>query len=98
MGYLVAGIIIGPYTPPGILITDITNIKTISELGVIFLMFSLGLEFSFHKLSRVGFSAGVAGLFEVILMVVIGFAAGKLMGWSWYDVCFFGQQLPFLPV
>src|SRR5579872_4622346 len=66
LGYLIAGIIVGPYTPPHVLVTDIPNIQILSELGVIFLMFSLGLEFSFHKLTRVGFSAGISGTLEVI--------------------------------
>jgi CPA2 family monovalent cation:H+ antiporter-2 len=93
LGYLVAGIIVGPYTPPHALLTDIPNIKILSELGVIFLMFSLGLEFSFHKLARVGFSAGITGLFEVILMTLLGFAVGKLIGWSFYDSLFLGAAL-----
>lgn len=93
LGYLVAGIIIGPYTPPGLLVTDVNNIKTLSELGVIFLMFSLGLEFSFHKLLRIGVSAGIIGIFEVVLMVGLGFASGKLMGWSNYDCLFLGSAI-----
>lgn len=93
LGYLVAGIIIGPYTPPGILVTDVDNIKILSELGVIFLMFSLGLEFSFHKLARVGVSAGITGFLEVALMIVMGLAAGKIMGWSFYDSLFLGAAI-----
>src|SRR4051812_23208131 len=71
LGYLVAGMIIGPYTPPYQFVTDIANIKILSELGVIFLMFSLGLEFSFHKLTRVGFSALITGLFDVSIMIFL---------------------------
>lgn len=93
LGYLIAGIIIGPYTPPGLLITDLTNIKIISELGVIFLLFFLGLEFSFHKLTRVGFSASITGLFEVVLMIVLGFITGKCLGWSIYDSLFLGAAI-----
>lgn len=93
LGYLVAGVIIGPYTPPGIWVTDVANIKIISELGVIFLLFSLGFEFSFHKLTRVGFSAGITGIFEVIVMIVIGFLTGKLIGWSSYDSLFLGSAI-----
>ena len=50
LGYILAGVIIGPHTPPFPLIEDEETIKTLSELGVIFLMFSLGLEFSLRKL------------------------------------------------
>lgn len=93
LGYLIAGIIIGPYTPPYALVHDLASIKTLSELGVIFLMFSLGLEFSFHKLAKVGFSSSITGLFEVVLMLFIGFYAGKLLGWSFNDCLFLGAAL-----
>lgn len=93
LGYLVAGLIIGPHTPPHSLIRDIGNIKTLSELGVIFLMFSLGLEFSFQKLARVGFSASVTGTIEVLLMTFIGYVVGRMMGWSVYNALFLGAAL-----
>ncbi len=93
LGYLVAGVILGPYTPPYLLIKDIANIKILSELGVIFLMFYLGLEFSFQKLTRVGFSASVIGLIEVLLMFAIGYVTGILLGWSYYDSLFLGAAL-----
>lgn len=93
LGYLVAGMVIGPYTPPYRLVSDIENIKTLSELGVVFLMFSLGLEFSFQKLTKVGFSASVIGTIEVVMMVAIGFLAGWLLNWSYYDCLFLGAAL-----
>lgn len=93
LGYLVAGMIVGPYTPPHALVFDVPNIKIIAELGVIFLMFSLGLEFSFHKLIKVGFSALVTGIFEVFFLILIGFTVGKLLGWSYYDSVFLGAAL-----
>lgn len=93
LGYLLAGVIVGPYTPPHNLVSDIPNIKILSELGVIFLMFSLGLEFSFHKLKRVGFSAGITGLIETVFMLLVGLAAGRLLNWSFYDSLFLGAAL-----
>ena len=90
LGYLAAGMIIGPYTPPYGFITDETNIKIISELGVIFLMFSLGLEFSFHKLTRVGFSALITGIIDVSVMLLIGYYAGAWLGWGYHDRLFLG--------
>lgn len=93
LGYLLAGFIIGPYTPPATLITDIPNIKILSELGVIFLMFSLGLEFSFHKLKRVGFSASITGLVEVVLMLAVGLLLGLGLGWNFENSLFLGACL-----
>jgi Kef-type K+ transport system membrane component KefB len=54
LGYILAGVIIGPHTPPFALIRDEHTIRTLSELGVVFLLFALGLEFSLRKLARVG--------------------------------------------
>jgi monovalent cation:H+ antiporter-2, CPA2 family len=93
LGYLVAGIIIGPHTPPHALVSDISNIKILSELGVIFLMFSLGLKFSFHKLAQVGCSALITGIIEVILMICMGYSAGRLLHWSNHDSLFLGAAL-----
>ena len=93
LGYLVAGIIIGPYTLSHSLIIDLPNIKILSDLGVIFLMFSLGLHFSFQKLARVGFSAGLTGLFEVLAVCALGFGGGRLMGWTFYDSLFLGAAV-----
>lgn len=93
LGYLVAGVIIGPYTPPYELINDIGNIQTLSELGVIFLMFALGLEFSFQKLARIGAPAAIIGSAEVVFMIAVGYGAGRLMEWPVYDSLFLGAAL-----
>lgn len=93
LGYIIAGILIGPYTPPFQLVTDIPSIKTWAELGVIFLMFSLGLEFSFRKLIRVGGSAAITASFEVLFFVPAGYLVGKLLGWSSVDSLFLGAML-----
>ncbi len=93
LGYLVAGMIVGPHMPPYSLVQNYENVQVLSELGVIFLMFSLGLEFSFHKLKRVGFSASVTGCVEVIGMLLLGWGIGELLGWSFYDSIFLGAAL-----
>lgn len=92
LGYLVAGILIGPYIGAN-LITEKAEIQVLSDLGVIFLMFFLGLEFSFHKLARTGFSAAITGVFEVSLMILFGFLTGKFLGWSFYNCLFLGAAL-----
>src|SRR5436190_9657998 len=66
LGYILAGFIIGPHTPPFPLIKEEETIRTLSELGVILLMFSLGLEFSLRKLQKVGGTAVVAALLEIL--------------------------------
>ncbi len=93
LGYLVAGFIVGPHTPPFPLITDLPNIQTWGELGVIFVMFSLGLDFSFHKLARVGRASSFTALSEVASMLVIGFATGRLLQWGLFDSVFLAGVL-----
>ena len=85
LGYIIAGVIIGPHTPPFPLIKDEEAIKTLAELGVILLMFSLGLEFSLRKLRQVGGAAFIAAFLEIVLMVWVGFEIGRLFGWSTMD-------------
>jgi monovalent cation:H+ antiporter-2, CPA2 family len=93
LGYIVAGVIIGPYTPPFQLIHDEATIQTLGELGVVFLMFSLGLEFSLKKLFKVGVSAFVAAASEIVLMIWIGYEIGRWFGWSSMDSLFLGAML-----
>ncbi|WP_153099663.1 cation:proton antiporter [Paraburkholderia hayleyella] len=93
LGYIAAGVIIGPYTPPFQLINDQQTIQTLGELGVVFLMFSLGLEFSLRKLFRVGATAIVAALSEIVLMLWVGYEIGQAFGWSSMDSLFLGAIL-----
>lgn len=93
LGYIVAGLIIGPHTPPFGLIHDEDTIKTLAELGVIFLMFCLGLEFSLRKLFKVGATAFIAAFLEITLMIWIGYEIGQLFGWSTMDSLFLGAIL-----
>ncbi|ODP31002.1 cation:proton antiporter [Pandoraea sp. ISTKB] len=93
LGYIVAGVIIGPYTPPFALIHDEKTIGILAELGVVFLMFSLGLEFSLRKLARVGVTAFVAALTEIVLMLWLGYEIGRFFGWKAMDSIFLGAML-----
>jgi CPA2 family monovalent cation:H+ antiporter-2 len=93
LGYIVAGFIIGPHTPPFALIHDEDTIKTLAELGVIFLMFCLGLEFSLRKLFRVGATAFIAAFLEIALMIWLGYEIGSAFGWSTMDSLFLGAIL-----
>jgi CPA2 family monovalent cation:H+ antiporter-2 len=93
LGYIVAGVILGPHTPPFQLIQDEHTIKVLAELGVVFLMFSLGLEFSLKKLAKVGATAIVAALAEIVLMVWVGYWIGQWFGWKTMDALFLGAML-----
>lgn len=93
LGYIIAGIVIGPHTPPFQLVTDLPSIHTWAELGVIFLMFSLGLEFSFRKLARVGGSAALTAGAEVLFFLPAGYGVGRALGWNTTDSLFLGSML-----
>lgn len=93
LGYILAGAIIGPHTPPFPLITDEHAIETLAQLGVIFLMFALGLEFSLRKLRKVGSTAFIAASLEILLMIVLGYQLGRAFGWNTMDSIFLGAIL-----
>jgi CPA2 family monovalent cation:H+ antiporter-2 len=93
LGYIIAGMIIGPHTPPYALIHDEATINTLSELGVILLMFSLGLEFSLRKLTTVGAPALLAALLEIVFLFWVGYEIGQWFDWRTMDCAFLGAML-----
>lgn len=93
LGYIVAGVLIGPHTPPTNLIQDEQTVHILSELGVIFLLFSLGLEFSLKKLAKVGATAVIVAIAEITLMIWIGYEIGIYFGWKSMDAVFLGAML-----
>lgn len=92
VGYIVAGILVGPYLTPQI-VTDAAAIQTLSELGVILLMFSIGLEFSLRRLGRLVPIVGPAAAVEVALMFALGYFAARLLGWTPLEQLFTGAVL-----
>jgi monovalent cation:H+ antiporter-2, CPA2 family len=93
LGYIMAGVIVGPHTPPFPLIDDETTIKTLAELGVVFLMFALGLEFDLRQLKKVGPTAFIAATLEILLMIWVGYEMGRWFGWKPMDCIFLGAML-----
>lgn len=93
LGYILAGLLVGPHIKFIPTVTDNESIHIWAEIGVIFLLFSLGLEFSFKKLVKVGGSASITAVVEVFFMLLIGFVSGKAMGWSTMDSIFLGGIL-----
>jgi len=92
LGYLIAGLIVGPHVPIP-LVANPAVVQTLSELGVILLMFSLGLEFSVRKLMVVGPTAGLTALLQSSLMVWLGFTIGRLFGWTPLESLFAGAVI-----
>jgi CPA2 family monovalent cation:H+ antiporter-2 len=93
LGYIIAGIIIGPYTPPSSLISQPDFLQVGAELGVILLLFGIGLEFPLSKLRKVGkVSVGVASI-EIVFMILSGYGLGYLLGLTFIDGTFLGVAL-----
>lgn len=93
IGYILAGIIIGPHTPPFSFITNQISVQSLAELGVIFLLFSLGLEFNLRNLKKVGITATITALIEITFMTTLGYWIGILFGWSNINSLFLGAIL-----
>jgi CPA2 family monovalent cation:H+ antiporter-2 len=92
LGYILAGLIVGPHVPVP-LVANVGVVQTLSELGVIMLMFSLGLEFSVRRLVQVGPTAGITALVQCSIMLWIGFVAGRLFGWRPLESVFAGAVI-----
>ena len=93
LGYIVAGFLIGPHFTYFPVVGDNSSVSTWSEIGMVFLLFAIGLEFSFKKLKKVGGPGAIMVLTELIIMFSIGFLIGKLFGWQKMNCIFLGCML-----
>src|ERR1044071_3194167 len=91
-GYLLAGMILGPYIPIPVA-ADPGTVGTLSELGVILLMFSLGLEFSLRRVMRIAGTSGLASLAETSVMFGLGYIAAQALGWTAMESIFTGAMV-----
>jgi len=88
IAYIIAGMIIGPHTPPFSLITEIETLQLFAEIGVILLLFVVGMEFPIAKLRQVGGKASIIAAAEAGGTFLAGFGVGQLLGFSFYDSLF----------
>ena len=93
LGYLLAGILAGPYFNLLPTITDKEDLVLWADIGVIFLLFGLGLEFSFKKMVNVGKSAMITATANILFMLFLGYNTGLLLGWSAMDSFFLGSMI-----
>jgi len=93
LGYLIAGFAVGPHFPLWPTVIDQQGVSLWAEIGVIFLLFSLGLEFSFKKLAKVGKSAFISATFEILTMSGLGYLVGRALGWTTMDSIYLGAIL-----
>lgn len=93
LGYLIAGFLAGPHFEFFPTVSDLNSIEVWAEIGVIFLLFTLGLEFSFKKLMKVGGTASITAGVQIVVMILLGYSAGMIMGWKQIDSIFLGAML-----
>lgn len=93
LGYIVAGFLIGPHFTYFPVIIDSSSVHTWSDIGMVFLLFAIGLEFSFKKLKKVGGSGAITVLTELIIMFTVGYIVGKLFKWQEMNCIFLGCML-----
>lgn len=93
LGYIVAGFLVSPHMPYTMSVIDETDIKTWADIGVIFTLFSLGLDFSFKKIVKMGASPIIATIVIVFAMMMLGISIGHGFGWSKMDCIFLGGML-----
>lgn len=93
LGYIVAGFLVSPHMPLTMSVIDKADIHTWADIGVMFLLFSLGLDFSFKKILRMGTAPIIAALTIVFSMMLAGISVGKVFGWSQMNCVFLGGML-----
>lgn len=93
LGYVVAGFLASPHMPYTPSVMDTANIQTWADIGVIFLLFALGLEFSFKKIVKVGGAAVIAACTIIFCMILLGIAVGTGFGWQRMDSIFLGGMI-----
>ena len=93
LGYIVAGLLTGPYITFIPTVTDTQNVEFWGKIGVIFLLFGLGLEFNFKKLKKVGGPGFITVFTEVVMMFCMGILVGRVLEWSWVTSIFLGGML-----
>lgn len=93
LGYIIAGFCVGPHLSILPTVADTENIATLAEIGIIFLLFSLGLEFNLKKLVHIGGQASITAIVEIVFITGAGYAVGRWMNWSVMDSIFLGGML-----
>ena len=90
LGYLLAGVFLGPFSPGPSFVSDSEVMTFFGEIGIVFLLFALGFEFNLRKLKKVGVVAILAGTIEIAIMLGLGYALGQFLGWTSLQSIFLG--------
>ena len=93
LGYLIAGLLVGPFTFANSPVTNTESIRLLADLGLVLLLFGLGLEFGWRRIRQVGLVVLLVGAMEIIIMLTLGYQIGRILGWAPMDSIFLGAAL-----
>ncbi len=93
LGYLIAGVLVGPFTFPNPPIANIEIVRLLADLGLVLLLFAVGMEFGWRRIRQVGFGVLLIGSLEMLVMVAVGYQLGRLLGWSAVEAVYLGSAM-----
>ena len=93
LGYILAGVLVGPFTLPQPPVENVTLIRHLADLGLVLLLFGVGLEFGWRNVRRVGLGVLLIGAVEMLIMISLGYELGRLLGWTGLESIFLGSAM-----
>ena len=93
LGYLIAGLLVGPFTFANSPVTNTESVRLLADLGLVLLLFGLGLEFGSRRIRQVGLVVLLVGAMEIIIMLTLGYQLGRILGWEPMDSIFLGAAV-----
>ena len=95
LGYLLAGVLVGPFALQGRFVKDTETVSLVAEVGLVVLLFSIGVEFGWERIRRVGFRVVVIGAVEIAAMMTLGYIVGRALGWTPTTSVYLGAAMAF---
>jgi CPA2 family monovalent cation:H+ antiporter-2 len=95
LGYLLAGVLVGPFAMQGRFVGDAQTVSLVAEVGLVVLLFSIGVEFGWERIRKVGFRVVLIGAVEIAAMISLGYILGQALGWSSTTSIYLGAALAF---
>ena len=95
LGYLLAGVLVGPFALQGQFVADTETVSLVAEVGLVVLLFSIGVEFGWERIRKVGFRVVIIGAVEVSAMILLGYFLGRALGWTSTTSIYLGAALAF---
>jgi CPA2 family monovalent cation:H+ antiporter-2 len=93
LGYILAGVLVGPFTFDNPIVSNVDTIRHLADVGLVLLLFGLGLEFGWERIRQVGFKVLFIGALEITFLIALGFQIGVALGWSDTEAIFLGAAI-----